>query len=149
MSKHEFPPEGHPLQKLGACLADWLQDDNFNNVEVYMLEIWSKLTELEQQLAEALLQSEYARDFDPSIMMNKVKVAEEKAAEQGRYAVDMFDESKRAQKSEREAIIRADRAEAKLTEQDKLLDECEIALKHSIGPHKALLTKLRDRKNGN
>jgi len=119
-------------------------------------ELRQRITELEQQLAESLLQAEYARDFDPSLLMDKLKAAEEKAAEQGRYAVDMFDESKRAQKSEREAIIRADRAQAKLTEQDKLLDECEALAKQiSTEPWQdsnalklagLVLTKLRDRK---
>jgi len=128
------------------------------------LELVERITKLEQQLAEVLLQAEYARDSDPSVLMDKLKAAEEKAAEQGRYAVDMFDESKRAQKSEREAIIRADRAEAKLTKQDKLLDECGVYLKHrtecssrtldvhGIPLHKCdcglatFATKLRDRK---
>ncbi len=36
----DVPPVGHPLQRLGARLADLLDADDWNNVEPMLLEVW-------------------------------------------------------------------------------------------------------------
>jgi len=93
---------------------------------------------------------DYTEQTDVQSMQDRITELEQQLASRSFYAKECADGFDRE-------VKRADRLYSKLTEQDKLLDECEIALKvflEHIGPTdgmrtwKELLTKLRDRKNG-
>jgi len=115
----------------------------------------SKLTELEQQLAVDKMRCEEYKKV--SSMLNKTLLSLRDAQQEIKkqdaeihdiriHRIELEQEADSCKRLEASAVVKAGILQAKLTEQDKLLDEClDIFVSHGYESYH-IVAKLRDRK---